>query len=80
MHFFNTCYKQIPKKPSQLKEKIVFTLVVDPVGQVINVHLYKGVNTAKEFETCMLQKLKKLRFPTPEKGIKTMIQVAFLLK
>ena len=80
MHLFNTCYKQIPKKPSQLNEKIVFTLVVDPVGQVINVHLDKGVNNARAFETCMLQELKKLRFPAPEKGIKTVIQVAFLLK
>ena len=80
MHSFNTCYKQIPKKPSQLKEKIVFTLVVDPAGQVIDVRLDKGINNTKAFETCMLQKLKKLRFPAPEKGIKTVIQVAFLLK
>jgi Ca-activated chloride channel family protein len=80
MHSFNTCYKQTPTKPSQLKEKIVFTLVVDSVGQVINVHLDKAVNNARAFETCMLQKLKKLRFPAPEKGIKTVIQVAFLLK
>ncbi len=80
MHFFNTCFKQIPKKPSQLNEKIVFSLIVDSVGQVINVHLDKGVNNARAFETCMLQKLKKLRFPAPKKGIKTVIQVAFLLK
>jgi Ca-activated chloride channel family protein len=80
MHSFNTCYKQALKKQSQLKGKIVFRLVVDPVGQVINVHLDKDVNNAKAFETCMLQKLKKLRFPAPKKGIKTVIQVAFLLK
>ena len=80
MHSFNTCYKQALKKQSQLKGKIVFRLVVDPVGQVINVHLDKGVNNAKAFETCMLQELKKLRFPAPEKGIKTVIQVEFLLK
>ena len=80
MHSFNTCYKQALKKQSQLKGKIIFRLVVDPVGQVINVHLDKGVSNAKAFETCMLQKLKKLRFPAPEKGIKTVIQVAFLLK
>jgi len=80
MHSFNTCYKQIPKKPSQLKEKIVFRLVVNPVGQIITVRLDKGVNNAKVFETCMLQKLKNLRFPAPEKGIETVIQVAFLLK
>ncbi|MGB2690512.1 MAG: VIT domain-containing protein [Desulfobacterales bacterium] len=80
MHSFNTCYKQAQKKQSQLKGKIVFRLVVDPVGQVINVHLDKGVNNAKAFETCMLQKLKKLRFPAPKKGIKTVIQIAFFLK
>jgi Ca-activated chloride channel homolog len=80
MHSFNTCYKQAQKKQSQLKGMIVFRLVVDPVGQVINVHLDKGVNNAKAFETCMLQKLKKLRFPAPKKGIKTVIKIAFFLK
>ncbi len=80
MHSFNNCYKQAQKKQSQLKGKIVFRLVVDPVGQVINVHLDKGVNNAKAFETCMLHKLKKLRFPAPKKGIKTVIQIAFFLK
>jgi Ca-activated chloride channel family protein len=79
MHSFNTCYKQSLKKQPQLKGKIVFRLVVDPFGQVINVHLDKGVNNTKAFETCMLQKFKKLRFPASKKGIKTVIQVAFLL-
>ena len=80
MPSFNACYKQVQKKQSQLKGKIVFRLVVDSAGQVINVHRDKGVNTPGAFETCMLQKLKKLRFPAPEKGIKTVIQVTFLLK
>jgi Ca-activated chloride channel family protein len=80
MHSFNTCCKQAQKKQSQLKGKIVFRLVVDTVGQVINVHLDKGVNNAKAVETCMLHKLKKLRFPAPKKGIKTVIQIAFFLK
>ncbi len=80
MPSFNACYKQVQKKQSQLKGKIVFRLVVDSAGQVINVHRDKGVNTPGAFETCMLQKLKKLRFPAPEKGIKTVIQVVFVLK
>ena len=80
MHFFNTCYKQALKKQSQLKGKIVFKLVVDPTGQVINVHLNKGVNKGKAFETCMVQNLKKLRLPAAKKGIKTVIQVEFVLK
>jgi len=80
LHAFNTCYKQALKKPSQLKGKIVFRLVVDSAGQIIKVHHDKGVNTPESFETCMLQKLKKLRFPASKKGIKTVIQVTFLLK
>jgi Ca-activated chloride channel family protein len=80
MHSFNTCYKQALKKQSQLKGKIVFRLTVDPTGQVINVHLDKGINNAKAFETCMTQNLKKLRFPAAKKGIKTVIQVVFVLK
>ena len=80
MHSLNTCFKQAPKNQSQLKGKIVFRLVVDLAGQVIDVRLDKGINNAKAFETCMLEKLKKLRFPASEKGIKTVIQVAFFLK
>jgi len=80
MHSLNTCYKQSLKKQPQLKGKIDFRLVVDPVGQVINIHLDKGVNSAKAFETCMLQKLKKLRFPASPKGLKTVIQITLLLK
>ena len=59
---------------------VVELLVVDLAGQVIDVRLDKGINNAKAFETCMLEKLKKLRFPASEKGIKTVIQVAFFLK
>jgi len=68
------------KKPSQLKGKIVFRLVVDPAGQVIDVRLDKGINNDKAFETCMLQKIKKLRFPAAQKGIKAVIIVSFVLK
>jgi len=80
MHSFNICYKQALKKPSQLKGKIVFRLVVDPAGHVIDVRLDKGINNDKAFETCMLQKLKKLRFPAAQKGIKALIIVSFVLK
>jgi len=80
MHSFKTCYKQALKKQSQLKGKIIFRLTVDPFGQVINVHLDKGVNNAKAFESCMVQNLKKLRFPATQKGIKTVIKVSFVLK
>jgi Ca-activated chloride channel family protein len=80
MYAFNTCYKQALKKQSQLRGKIIFRLVVDSTGQIINVHHDKEVNTPEAFETCMLQKLKKLRFPASKKKIKTLIQVTFLLK
>jgi Ca-activated chloride channel family protein len=80
MNSFNTCYKQALKKQSKLKGKIVFRLAVDTAGQVINVHMDKEVNNAKAFETCMIQNLKKLRFPAAKKGIKTVIQVVFVLK
>jgi hypothetical protein len=80
MHSFNTCYKQALKKQSKLKGKIVFRLVVDPAGQVINVHLDKGGNSAKAFETCMIQNLKKLHFPAAKSGVNTVIIVSFVLK
>lgn len=80
LHAFNTCYQQMLQKPSQLTDKIVFRLVVDSAGQTINVHQDKKVNTPRAFATCMLDKLKKLRFPASKKGIKTVIQVTFLLQ
>jgi len=80
MHSFYSCNKKALKKPSQLKGKIVFRLDVDSAGQVIDARLDKGINNDELLETCILHKLKKLRFPAPEKKIKTVIQVAFLLK
>ncbi len=80
MHSFNTCYKQALKKQSHLKGKIVFRLVIDPAGHVINVHLDKGLNNAKSFETCTLQELKKLRFSSSKRGKKAVILITFVLK
>ena len=80
MHSFNTCCKQALKKQSPLKGKIIFRLVVDPAGHVTNVQVNKSIAKTKAFENCMLQKLKKLRFPASKKGIKTVIQVAFVFK
>ena len=80
MHSFNICNKQTLKKQSQLKEKIIFRLVVDPSGNVTNAQVNKRFDKTRAFVNCMLQQLKKLRFPAAKKGIKTVIQVEFLLK
>jgi Ca-activated chloride channel family protein len=80
IRYFNICYKKALKKLPQLKGKMGFTLVVNPAGDVINVHLDKGINNAKSFENCMLEKLKRLRFPVAKRGLNTVIKVAFVLK
>jgi Ca-activated chloride channel family protein len=80
MHTFDICRNQALKKQSRLKGKLVFRLVVDSAGHVTTVLPEKGVNNTKSFETCMLQKLKKLCFPASESKTNTVILVAFDFK
>ena len=80
MKTFDTCCRQVLKKQPRIKGKVVFKLVLDTAGQVINARVDKGIDKAEAFERCMLKKLQKLQFSMPGKKLNTVILVAFVLK
>jgi Ca-activated chloride channel family protein len=80
LHEFNRCYKNALKKQPRIKGKVVFKIMIDRTGRVLNVHLDKDDAKDKTFEHCMLKKLKELRFPALKQGKNGVITVTFVLK
>jgi Ca-activated chloride channel family protein len=80
LHEFNRCYKNALKKQPRIKGNVVFKIMIDRAGRVLNVHLDKDDAKDKNFERCMLKKLKELRFPTLKEGKNSVIVVTFVLK
>ncbi|MBU4425318.1 MAG: AgmX/PglI C-terminal domain-containing protein, partial [Proteobacteria bacterium] len=68
MPAINYCYTQVSGKQGKLKGEIVVTLVVDPEGRVIKVDANRGKMEIKNIERCIVQKLRELHFPAPERG------------
>ncbi len=77
---FNLCYREALKKQPDLKGKLVFKMIIDPTGRIIKVDMDDGPKKDRKFERCMLQELKKLRFPAPKGGKKEIVTVTFILK
>jgi Ca-activated chloride channel family protein len=80
LHEFNRCYKNALKKQPRIKGKVVFKIMIDRTGRVLNVHLDKDDAKDKTFEHCMLKKLKELRFPALKQEKNSVITVTFVLK
>lgn len=80
LHEFNRCYKNAVKKQPRIKGNVVFKIMIDRAGRVLNVYLGKDDAKDKNFEQCMLKKLKELRFPTLKEGKNSVIVVTFVLK
>ena len=79
-HSINLCYTQVPKKAFTVMDEIVFTLLVDPEGNIIKVNTNKGKSKMNEIERCIIQKLRKLRFPAPEAGRNARVTLTFILR
>ena len=77
---FNLCYRQALKKQPDLKGKVVFKIVIDPTGRIINVQMADGTEKDSEFKRCMFQELKKLRFPAAKGEKKGVVTITFILK
>ena len=76
----NLCYTQALGKQNKLSGELVFTLDVDSEGKVIKVNAEKGIKGIKEIEQCIIQKLKKLHFPAPERRKNAVVTITFLLR
>ncbi len=76
---FNICFRQAFENQLDLKEKIVFKMVIDASGRVTKVDPDKGAAEENRFKRCMLQELKKLHFPASKAGKKSMVLITFVL-
>ena len=73
------CRKAASKIVSDLRGKVVFSLTIDPSGQVTQVRAMGGKIQDKELERCMIKKLRQLAFPAPHSGNAVTITVTFHL-
>jgi Ca-activated chloride channel family protein len=80
IHLINRCYKATANKQADSKGKVVFTLVVDRQGRVIKVNVTSCKKGTKDIEHCIIQKIKKLHFPAPEKGENVTVTITFVLR
>jgi Ca-activated chloride channel family protein len=80
-HFsgFDRCYKSAPER-EELKGNVVFKLLVDPSGRIIDVHVEGGVDKEGQFARCLIQTLKKLQLPATRSDKPITIKLTFLLK
>ena len=76
---FERCYKSAPER-QELKGDVVFKLLVDPSGRIIDVHIEKGADKEGQFGRCLIQTLMKLRLPAPRSDKPITIKITFLIK
>jgi Ca-activated chloride channel family protein len=74
-----TCCKTFPGPQSRPSGEITFKLVVDPDGCVTQVTMEKEVDNYKDFERCMIERLKALQFPARAETKKVQITITFIL-
>ena len=79
MHTINQCYTEILGQQSSPQGKVVVRLTIDAKGNVARIRIDKGNKAYKEFEGCLVQKLKTLHFPTPDRGKQAVVTVAFTI-
>jgi Ca-activated chloride channel family protein len=80
MRSINQCYTSALGQQSALKSKVVVRVTIDSKGRVTKVRIDKSKKKHKEFEQCIVQKLKSLQFPAPDKGKKSVIIITFTIR
>jgi TonB family protein len=80
MHAINQCYTAVMGQQSSPKGKVVVRITIDAKGDVTKVRIDKGKKEYKEFERCLVQKLKTLQFPAPGGGKQSVITITFTMR
>ncbi|UCF57257.1 MAG: AgmX/PglI C-terminal domain-containing protein [Deltaproteobacteria bacterium] len=75
----NKCYRKTSGQASSLKGEVVLTLVVGPDGRVAKAYMEKGQDTYKDFERCMVKKLKALQFPAKAGRKDVVVKITFVM-
>ena len=79
MHTINQCYPERPGQESSPQGKVVVRLTIDAKGNVTRIRIDEGNKAYKKFEGCLVQKLKTLHFPTPDRGKQPVITITFTI-
>jgi len=80
MPSINGCFSQSFEKAANALREIVLSLVIDPNGRVAEVHTNKGDWSDKVLERCIVEKLRKLQFPTPSVGRNGVVTLVLVMK
>lgn len=80
LNSINQCNKYAFGKQSSQRVELEFRLVIDPKGRVTGVKVNTSQENRKELERCIVEKLKKLCFPTPEGGKNVVVTITLILK
>jgi Ca-activated chloride channel family protein len=73
------CCQDAPKR-REGSGKLVFELLVDPSGRIIDVRIEEGAEKEERLSRCMIQALRKLQLPAPRSTKPITIKLTFLLK
>ena len=76
----NACCRHTSGDRSAFRGELVFTLVVDPTGNVTSVKPDTSKIKDTALEQCMVEKLKHLFFPAPKGAGNAVVKVTFVLK
>ncbi len=80
LNSINQCNKYALWKQSSQRVELKFRLVIDLKGRVTGVKVNTSQENRKELERCIVEKLKKLCFPTPEGGKNVVVTITLILK
>lgn len=73
------CFNNEYGRHQSITKKLVVSILINVQGKVIEVKLDKGSKIKGAMVKCMMEKLKKLRFPKLKSGGKAVVKVTFIL-
>lgn len=76
----NNCYRVASGQQSIPKGEVVFTLIVGPDGRVTKAYLEEAQNRHKDFEDCMVKRLKALEFKAKPGRKDVVVKISFILR
>jgi len=79
MPVINNCYRAASGHQSSPKGEVVLTLVVGPDGRVTKGSMEKGQSGDRDFEHCMVTRLKALQFAAKEGRKEVVVKITFIL-
>ena len=80
MPAINNCYRAALGQQPSPKGEVVFNLVVGPDGRVTKGFMENGQSRYKDFEHCMVKRLKALQFPANARKKDVVVKITFLLR